>query len=99
MLADDLCLFGDNAYLNSSFMATPYVNTSSGDRDAYNFYFSQLRIRIECAFGMFVHRWALLRSPMPATQPISRKMLAWCYRWHAYTTSVLITESQTWFPD
>jgi len=72
MLADDLCLFGDNAYLNSSFMATPYVNTSSGERDAYNFYFSQLRIRIECAFGMFVHRWSLLRSPMPATQPIAR---------------------------
>ncbi len=62
ILAPGLCLFGDNAYLNSTYMATPYAVTSSGTKDAYNFYHSQLRIRIECAFGMLKHRWAILRA-------------------------------------
>jgi len=28
-LAEGLCLFGDNAYVNLSFVATPYPNTGS----------------------------------------------------------------------
>jgi hypothetical protein len=46
-------------------MATPYSATSGGSKDAYNFYQSQLQIRIECAFGMLVHRWGILRKPIP----------------------------------
>ncbi|KAL3768249.1 hypothetical protein ACHAW5_003012 [Stephanodiscus triporus] len=33
-----LVLFGDNAYINSSFMATPFPNVSSGNKDDYNFF-------------------------------------------------------------
>ena len=62
-------LFGDNAYLNSSFMATPYPNVSNDPgkktKDDYNFYHSQLRIRVECAFGMLVQRWGILCSTFP----------------------------------
>jgi hypothetical protein len=65
LLAEGLCLFGDNAYLNSPFLATPYPNVSGGYKDAYNFFHSQLRIRVECAFGMLVHRWGILRSAIP----------------------------------
>ena len=62
-------LFGDNAYLNSSFMATPYPNVS-GDpekktKDDYNFYHSQLCIQVECSFGMLVQRWGILRTAFP----------------------------------
>ena len=57
--------FGDNAYINSQYMVTPYPNTSVGARDNYNYFHSQLRIRIECAFGMFVQRWGMLRMVMP----------------------------------
>ena len=46
-------------------MATPFKVVSSGVRDAYNFYHSQLNINIECAFGMLVNRWAILRTPIP----------------------------------
>ena len=66
LLAEGLCLFGDNAYLNSPFLATPYPNVSGGYKDAYNFFHSQLRIRVECAFGMLVQRWAILRSAIPS---------------------------------
>jgi DDE superfamily endonuclease len=67
-----LCLFGDNAYINTEFMATPYPATRGGTPDAYNFYHSQLRINIECAFGRLVHRWAVLRSAMPQNVTLAK---------------------------
>jgi hypothetical protein len=65
LLSPNLCLFGDNAYINSQYMVTPYPNTSGGAKDNYNYFHSQLRIRIECAFGMFVQRWGMLRMVIP----------------------------------
>jgi hypothetical protein len=32
MLAPDLCLFGDNSYLNTPYMAAPYAAVSSGTK-------------------------------------------------------------------
>ena len=62
-------LFGDNAYLNTAYMATPFTNVANDPNrvaeDNYNFYHSQLRIRVECAFGMLVHRWGILRMAIP----------------------------------
>jgi hypothetical protein len=46
-------------------MVTPFPAVGSGLKDDYNYYQSQLRITIECAFGMLVHRWSILRKPMP----------------------------------
>jgi DDE superfamily endonuclease len=60
-----LCLFGDNAYINSPFMATPYSGTKGGIKDAYNFCHLQLQINIECAFGHLVHWWGILWSLFP----------------------------------
>ena len=37
-----LVLFGDNAYINTQYMATPFPNVSSGGKDDYNFYHSQV---------------------------------------------------------
>ena len=43
-LADDSCLFGDNIYVNTTFIAKPYSDDTDSDMqtDAYNFYHSQL---------------------------------------------------------
>jgi hypothetical protein len=65
LLAPGLCIFGDNAYLNTPYRATPYAAVSGGTKDSYNFYHLQLRIRIECAFGILTRRWAILRSAIP----------------------------------
>ena len=54
-LADGLTLFSDNAYVNCESMVTPYKAVSGGNKDAFNYFQSQLSIRIECAFGMLVH--------------------------------------------
>jgi len=65
-LAPNLCLFGDNAYINKMYMATPYPNVQGPcTKDSYNFFHSQLRIRIECAFGLLVQRWGFLRKKAP----------------------------------
>jgi hypothetical protein len=72
ILAHNLCLFGDNAYINSQYMVTPYPNTSGGARDNYNYFHSQLRIRIECAFGMFVQRWGMLRTAIPCNVSVPK---------------------------
>jgi hypothetical protein len=80
-LRPGLCLFGDNAYINCFFMCVPWRNVTNGPKDAMNFYHSQLRISIECAFGILVHRWGILRKPMPvniSVGKISSLVLALC---------------------
>lgn len=77
-LADGLCLFGDNAYVNSQYMVTPWKGTLSGAKDAFNYFHSSLRINIECAFGMLVHRWAMLRKPIPMNVTVQKSVhLVW----------------------
>ena len=76
LMHEGYVLFGDNAYLNTPYMATPFTNVS-GDpnrvaEDSYNFYHSQLRIRVECAFGMLVQRWGILRMAMPRKLTIAK---------------------------
>ena len=38
----------------------------SGPKFDYNYFHSQLRIKIESAFGMLVNRWGILRRDLPA---------------------------------
>ena len=72
-LAPDLYLFGDNAYINQTWFATPYPNVHGSDqqddihkqKDTYNFYHSNIRVKIECAFGLLVNRWGFLRKKAP----------------------------------
>jgi hypothetical protein len=93
-LAKGLCLFGDNAYVNTEYMATPYSHTDlTYNQDNYNFYHSQLRIRIEMAFGMLVRRFGILHRQFHPKIPISSVIamtMAMC-RLHNY----LIDERET----
>ena len=78
-LRHGLCLFGDNAYINSWYICTPWRNVSSGPKD--DFFHSHFCINIECAFGILVHRWGILRKPMPVNltiEKISSLVLALC---------------------
>ena len=73
-LADGLALFGDNAYVSTETMVTPYRNVRRGFKDDFNFYQSQVRINIECAFGMLVHRWAILRRALPVNMGVKKQI-------------------------
>jgi hypothetical protein len=37
-LAENPCIYGDNAYINNNFMAVPFFNTQSGIKDNYIFF-------------------------------------------------------------
>ena len=69
-LAQGIVIFGDNAYVSNEFMVTPYKGASGGVLDDFNFFHSQLRINIECAFGLLVQRWGILRTPLSATMSV-----------------------------
>ena len=59
------CIAGDNAFVENMSMATPIPGVHISEiEDAHNFYLSQLRITIERAFGILVHRWGVLRRPL-----------------------------------
>ena len=81
-LAPGLVIFGDNAYGNSEYMVTPFKGSQIGTtEDDFNFYHSQLRIQVECAFGKLVHRWGVLRRPLSTNigiQKIGRMVSALC---------------------
>jgi hypothetical protein len=72
-LKEGLQLYGDNAYVNTHYMVSPFKQVSDGPKDAFNFYHSQLRITIEGAFGMLVHKWGCLRKPLPMNIPVSKQ--------------------------
>ena len=46
-LAPGLVLCGDNACLSNEHIVTPFKNVSSGSKDSFDFYQSQVRIRVE----------------------------------------------------
>jgi hypothetical protein len=74
-LSEGMHLFGDNAYVNAPYMVTLYKSPNKS-QDHYNFYHSQVPIKVECAFGMLVHWWSILRRPIPASLGILRKVTA-----------------------
>ena len=55
-LALNLVLYGDNAYVSNTYIVIPYKNVSDSSKETYNFYHSQVRIRIEYTFSILVHR-------------------------------------------
>ena len=57
---------GDNAYVCTEHLLTPFPGDQKREpwNDTYNFYLSQLRIRIEMTFGGFVNKWRIFRRPL-----------------------------------
>jgi hypothetical protein len=57
---------GDNAYVCTEHLITPFMGSSrlSSENDSYNFFLSQLRIRVEMAFGRLITKWRSLRCSL-----------------------------------
>ena len=100
LLAPGLCLFDDNAYVNTSFMATPYPGNVDEEKDAYNFYHSQLRITSECSFGRLVLRWGFLQKKTPQHYTLGKTistMMCLC-RLHNYCTDASLARNERLHP-
>ena len=64
---------GDNTYPGSDQLLVPYNrcdlrNDVDGRMDNYNYYMSQLRINIECCFGMLVNKFPILQTALLTTK-------------------------------
>jgi len=79
-------MVGDAAYDLTDQLLTPFVGSqgSDPDRDAFNFYLSQLRIRIEMAFGRMVNKWWILTTTLTCSLRTSSDILMACARLHNY---------------
>jgi DDE superfamily endonuclease len=56
-LHPDLCLFGDNVYVDTNYMVTPFKAASGGSKDVFNYYQSQLQYALNvcsvcCILGL-----------------------------------------------
>jgi hypothetical protein len=60
------CVIGDCAYTASEHLVPIFggANALIRRNDNFNFYASQLRIRIEMAFGLMVKKWGILQHPL-----------------------------------
>ncbi len=59
-------IVGDNAYVCSEHLLTQFSGNEKFEarKDAFNFYISQLRIRVEMAFGMMSNKFQILKRPV-----------------------------------
>ncbi|KAE8977487.1 hypothetical protein PR003_g23271 [Phytophthora rubi] len=59
-------IIGDNAYPLSDSLLVPFnkLELKTKAHSDYNFYLSQLRIRIEMAFGLLVNKWQIFKRPL-----------------------------------
>jgi DDE superfamily endonuclease len=56
----------DNAFVCTDHLLTPFPGTQRHEpgNDTYNFFLSQVRIRIEMTFGIFMSKWGLFKRPL-----------------------------------
>ena len=72
-LKPGFCLYGENAYIDTKFMTSPFKETiSSRPKEMHNFFQSQLRINVKCAFGVLVSRFGVLCKALPMNISIAK---------------------------
>lgn len=85
-LPPGLYVVGDAAYTVTEKLLTPFVGAQKSDKskDAFNFYLSQLRIRIEMAFGLLTNKFRILKKPLEKSTSTNSKILLTCAMLHNY---------------
>jgi len=65
-LPPKIFLDGDNAYICTETLLTPFSGVEKEDpaKDAFNFYLSQLRIPNEQTFGLMTAKWRILHQQL-----------------------------------
>ena len=97
-LVEDLpygyCVIGDAAYDASEHMVTIFdgADRLNSKYDDFNFYASQLRIRVEMAFGMMQNKWAILQRPVTCRLKNIRLMVQVIGRLHNYCINERLEE-------
>jgi hypothetical protein len=79
-------IIGDNAYVCTEHLLTPFSGNQKREaqKDTYNFYVSQLRMRIEMAFGLMVGKWGILQHPLQTKLKHTGKVFLCITRLHNF---------------
>jgi hypothetical protein len=79
-------VIGDNAYPLSNSLLVPFtkLDLKTKAHSDYNFYLSQLRIRIEMAFGLLVNKWQIFKRPFVVDFVSVRKVIKTCLKLHNF---------------
>ena len=79
-------IIGDAAYTVSDQMIVPFTGSSRQhpSKDAYNYFLSQMRIRIEMSFGLLTNKWQVLQSPMVTSISCSSEIIMATSRLHNF---------------
>lgn len=78
-------MLGDAAYPLSDQLLTPYPGKLlPRDQDAFNFYLSQLRVKIEQAFGILVGQWGIWWRPLRVQFAGRSALVTALFRLHNY---------------
>jgi hypothetical protein len=76
----------DNAYILSEHMMIPFSGSLRHvpEHSSYNYFLSQLRIRVEQAFGQYSVKWRIIRKPLETKLSTSSIVLTTCARLHNF---------------
>jgi hypothetical protein len=69
--------------------------TLKRDNDNFNFYLSQLRIRIEMAFGLMTKKWGILQCPLTNSLVSIKHLICCIARLHNYCIDKRLQTSST----
>ena len=74
----------DNAYILSEHMLIPFSGSlrQVPEHSTYNYFLSQLRIRVEQAFGQYSVKWRIICKPLETKLLTSSIVLTTCARLH-----------------
>jgi DDE superfamily endonuclease len=86
-----LYIIGDAAYSVSDQMLVPFTgpNCQNPNKDAYNYFLSQMQIQIEMSFGILTNKWQVLLFTMVTSLSCSSEIIMATSRLHNY----VITEN------
>jgi DDE superfamily endonuclease len=91
-----ICVIGDAAYEPSEHMVPIYqgIDKHSPKYDNFNFYASQLRIRIEMAFGIMNNKWGILQRPLQISLKNAKWMAQAIARLHNFVINERVLHSE-----
>ena len=84
-LPPGLWIAADDAYPTSEYLVSPYSTHACRQdktKDDFNFFQSRCRINVECAFGILVEKFGILRRSMSSTLPHNIKVTQVCMKLH-----------------
>jgi hypothetical protein len=85
-LPPGIYIVADAAYTLCEGVLVPFTGSQRDDpvKDSFNFHLSQLRIRIEMAFGLFTNKFQILRKAFTTKMAITARTLQACARLHNF---------------